>query len=71
MKNNKRAIYFRKQRAMGVGMVLLALLSGILLDGDFTAAVLIAPVGLYTIFTKKMVLTNDYFYEQQEQEIES
>ena len=66
MKNNKRTIYFRKQRAMGVGIVLLAVLSTILFNGDATAAVLIAPLGLYTIFTKDMALTNDYFYEEQE-----
>lgn len=71
MKKDKRAIYFRKQRAMGIGMVLIAVLSA-LIDGNITAFILIAPIGLYTIFTKKMVLTNDYFFEQQEeQNIES
>lgn len=71
MKNNKRTIYFRKQRAMGAIMVLIGVLST-LLEGDATAAILTVPFGLYTIFTKEMILTNDYFYEkQEEQNIES
>lgn len=68
MKKDKRTIYFRKQRAIGVCIVLLAVLSIILFEGDATAAVLIAPIGLYMIFTKKMVWTDDYFYEVQEEE---
>lgn len=66
MKNNKRTIYFRKQRAMGIGMVLIAVLSALIFEGDASAAILIAPIGLYTIFTKRMVLTNDYYFEEQE-----
>ena len=34
-----------------------------MLDGDITAALLLVPIGLYLVFTKEPVITDDYFYE--------
>lgn len=60
---NKRAKYFRRQKIYGGILAILGVLSAILLDGDITIALLIVPFGLYIIFTKKPVITDDYFYE--------
>ena len=67
MKYKKSRIYyyFRKQRIYGAIVVALGILSAIALDGDITAAMFLVPLGLYVMFTKKMVVTDDYFYEME------
>lgn len=45
------------QKIYSVIIILLALLTIIILDGDSTFALLIIPVGLYTLFSKKYWLT--------------
>lgn len=64
-RKSKRYYYFRKQKLMGLVLVILAVLSVILMEGDATAALLIGPLGLYTMFTRKMLITDDYFYEME------
>lgn len=64
-KKSKRYYYFRKQKLYGVALIVLGVLSGILLDGDITVALLLVPLGAYLIFTKDMVITDDYFYEME------
>ena len=66
MKNRiLRARYFRKQKLMGVLLTLLGILTAFLLEGDITVAMIIVPLGLYVIFTKKMVLSDDYYWAHQ------
>lgn len=60
-KQKKR--YFRKQKIFGIIVMLVAVLSAIILDGDITVAIFLFPLGLFTVFTKDMVLTDDYFFE--------
>ena len=64
-KKSKRYYYFRKQKCIGLALVILAVLSVILLDGDATAALLLGPLGLYIMFTREMVICDDYFYEME------
>lgn len=64
-KKSKRYYYYRKQRRYGVAVLVLSALSAILTGGDITAALFLAPVGLFLIFTKTMVITDDYFYEME------
>lgn len=64
-KKSKFYYYFRKQRIYGAIVVALGILSAIALDGDITAALLLVPLGLYVMFTKKMVVTDDYFWEME------
>ena len=61
-KNHKR-LYFRKQKICGVALIILSVISALLLDGDITVALILVPLGLYAIFTKKKILLNDYFYK--------
>ena len=60
---HKRVKYFRKQKILGGLILALGILSAILLAGDITVALLLIPLGLYIVFTKKPVLMDDYFYE--------
>ena len=60
---HKRVKYFRKQKILGGLILALGILSAIILAGDITVALLLIPLGLYIVFTKKPVLMDDYFYE--------
>ena len=57
--------YFVIQKLMGLVIVVLAVVSCII-TGDGTAALLLIPIGIYTIFTKKLVITNTYYFEHEE-----
>lgn len=61
--DRRRKQYFIKQKLIGAAMVLLSILTVIMLEGDATAAVFMTPIGLMTIFTKDMVITDSYFFE--------
>lgn len=50
---------------MGLALVILAVLSAIVTGGDITAALLIGPLGLFVMFTRDMVILDDYFYEME------
>lgn len=68
---NRRNLYFLKQKLMGVGIIALTLLPLMLFRGeDATYAVLLIPMGLWLIFSKKMILVNDYFFEMEDYEDE-
>ena len=62
----KRTKYFIKQKLMGVALILLGVITAVILEGDITVALLLAPFGLGMIFTKKEVLLDDYYYEVNE-----
>lgn len=64
-KKSKRYYYYRKQRRYGIALLVLAALSAFIPDGGIVVAVLIALLGLSLIFTKDMVITDDYFYEME------
>lgn len=60
---NKRKKYFKKQKAFGVFVLLFAIVSIFILDGDATAALLFLPLALLLIFSKEMIMYDDYFFE--------
>lgn len=64
-KKRKSYYYYRKQRCLGVALMVLGVLSAIIL-GDITAALLIVPFGLSIVCTKEKVLLDDYFYEMED-----
>lgn len=55
-KRKEKFLYFLKQKLIGVVLVIIAIASPIMLDGDATASLFILPMGLYTIFTKERVI---------------
>lgn len=66
MENKRERIkYFIIQKLMGLVIVVLAVVSCVI-TGDGTAALLLIPIGIYTIFTRKLVITNTYYYEHEE-----
>ena len=67
MEQNKREKikYFVIQKLMGLVIVVLAVVSCVI-TGDGTAALLLTPIGIYTIFTRKLVITNTYYFEHED-----
>ena len=57
--------YFVIQKLMGLVIVVLAVIS-CTITGDGTAALFLIPIGLYTIFTSKLVITNIYYFEHED-----
>lgn len=55
--------YFIKQRLVGLGILLLAALTIYLLDGNVTLAVILGPVGLGLVLSKKMWLIDDHYFD--------
>lgn len=60
----KRLLYFLKQRLCGAVLIILAVLTTILLDGDATAVAFLIPIGLFLIFTKEMCITNKFYWQE-------
>ena len=66
---DKHKLYFIKQKLYGVGLLILtAVIFMVMTDVTFTLVT--APLGLWLLFTKEMVITDDYFFEVKEQESE-
>lgn len=66
MQNKRERIkYFVIQKLMGLVIIVLAVVSCII-TGDGTAAILLIPIGIYTMFTRKLVITNTYYFEHEE-----
>lgn len=66
---NRRNWYFFKQKLMGVGIIAITLLTLMWIRGeDATYAMITIPLGLWLIFSKEMILVNDYFFEMEEYE---
>lgn len=53
--------YFAKQRLSGIALLIITILTIILLDGDATIGVITAPLGLYMILGKEMLIMNDFW----------
>ncbi len=67
----RRAVYYRQQRIMGVAIMLVGI-ACLIIGCVITASILeyfgifVGLVGLYTIFTRQMVLVNKYYLERQD-----
>ena len=62
-KKSKRYYYFRKQKLLGAVLLVCAALLAFVVEGGITASLIFAPLGLYIMFTKEMMLLDDYYYE--------
>lgn len=63
---SKRFKYFLKQKAMGLGVLLSGIACIWALEGDATHMIIAAPIGLGLLFTKEMIIEDDYYDEVQE-----
>lgn len=61
----KRQKYFIMQKMIGTLLLAVTALSIWVLK-DATAALITLPLGLYLIFTRKMMITNRFYYEEKE-----
>lgn len=61
--NNERKRYFVKQKLLGLGMIILGAVMTFILD-DATVCIFLIPIGLDLIFTKDLVLVNDYYWKE-------
>ena len=65
----KRQKYFIMQKMIGMlRLAVTAFSSGVLKDA--AAALITTPLGLHLIFTRKMMITNSFYYEEKERENE-
>lgn len=55
----KEMFYYVKQKAVGLLFVLIGIIIPFLADGDATASLLILPLGLYLLITKKKMIIFD------------
>lgn len=63
-----RRWYFIKQKAYGLAMLAVTVLAVTVLavwatEGDITIAVITVPLGLMCLFSKKMLIVDNYYFE--------
>ena len=69
-RRRQRRQYFLKQRLTGIFLLLFTILAVMLTGGDATIAIITVPLGLYLVFTKEMLLANDFYRETKERDTE-
>ena len=69
-RRRQRRQYFLKQRLTGVFLLAFTVLAVMVTDGDATIAIITVPLGLYLVFTKEMLLVNDFYRETKERDTE-
>lgn len=57
-----RRWYFIKQKACGLAMLAITVLAVWATEGDITIAFITVPLGLTCIFSKEMLIMNDYYF---------
>lgn len=62
-RRQQRRRYFIRQRMTGIFFLVFTILAVMLTGGDATTAVITAPLGLYLLFTKEMVMESDPYRE--------
>lgn len=60
-----RRWYFIKQKAYGLAMLAVTVLAA----GDITIAVITVPLGLMCLFSKKMLIVDNYYFATEERAI--
>lgn len=58
-----RRWYFIKQKAYGLAMLAVTVLAAWATEGDITIAVITVPLGLMCLFSKKMLIVDNYYFE--------
>ncbi len=60
-----RRRYFLIQKTMGTAMLIISALVLFCLDGDGTAALITAPLGAVLLFSRKLLVMDGYYWEQE------
>ena len=61
-----RRWYFIKQKAYGLAMLVVTVLAVWATEGDITIAVITVPLGLMCLFSKKMLIVDNYYFATEE-----
>lgn len=61
----RRQSYFARQKLIGLGIMIFAVVFALLVK-DGTASVLLFPLGWVAFTTKKMVIMDSYYFEMKE-----
>ena len=62
----QRRWYFIKQKLTGIAVLAFTAFAVWLLDGEATIAVLTVPLGLYLVFSREMLITNNFYWQTKE-----
>lgn len=65
-RRQQRRWYFIKQRLFGIALLVFTVLATMMLDGDATIGFVTVPLGLCLIFSKEMLITNDFYWQTKE-----
>lgn len=65
-KKKARRWYFIKQKAYGLAMLVVTVLAVWATEGDITIAVITVPLGLMCLFSKKMLIVDNYYFATEE-----
>ena len=58
--------YFIKQKAYGLAMLVVTVLAVWATEGDITIAVITVPLGLMCLFSKQMLIVDNYYFATEE-----
>lgn len=61
-----RRWYFIKQKAYGLAMLVVTVLAVWATEGDITIAVITVPLGPMCLFSKKMLIVDNYYFATEE-----
>ena len=67
--NGEKSRYFIKQKAYGLAMLAVTVLAAWATEGDITIAVITVPLGLMCLFSKKMLIVDNYYFATEERAI--
>ena len=62
----QRRWYFIKQKLTGIAVLAFTAFAVWLLDGDATIAVLTVPLGMYLVFSREMLIMNNFYWQTKE-----
>ena len=62
-------LVFIKQKAYGLAMLAVTVLAAWATEGDITIAVITVPLGLMCLFSKKMLIVDNYYFATEERAI--
>jgi uncharacterized membrane protein len=67
IKEREKVLYFLKQKALGVFVLIFTAISIWLLDGDATIGAVMIPLGIMLIFSKKPIIYGKYYWEMEDE----
>ncbi|WP_289307849.1 hypothetical protein [uncultured Phocaeicola sp.] len=67
IKEREKALYFLRQKLLGVFVLIFTAISIWLLDGDATIGAIMIPLGVALVFSKKPIIYGKYYWEMEDE----